>query len=262
VTTDDTVQVAGWNSAPNQKLVVTVRFLLATGPTILGQYVYPIPSDRSFFSFQIPLVNGYMLAVTADLFPTGATKAQRGQCFVYANIIRAGAIPQIEAFVLFSDYASADFSPSWPSYTNQSSLSGIGAIRSVVGTAPAPGQQVKEVVPSNARWLYQSIYLVFQTSAAAGNRNVGIYFDDANANTMFAYAFNYNQPASTQVSYSFGSGVGSPYISQPTGGILGPIPPFYADAGWNWQTNIAGMQAGDQITFVQYCVQEWVNPGI
>ena len=259
VTTDDVVVVAGWNSAPSQTLIVTVRFLIASGPTILGQYTYTLPSDRSFWTHSIPMTNGYMLAVTVDLIPTGGILAQRGQCYCQCNIQRQGAAPQIESFVLFSDYVSADLSPSWPSYTSISSVSGIGAIRTISGTTPAAGAGLNATVPTNARWRWHHIYFFYQASATVATRQVWLYFTDQAGNIFYYYVSPTTQAAGQGYNYSFSIGLG--FQVQAASSVMTSLPIIDSDGGWLMHAGANAMQAGDQISSPTYAVEEWIDPG-
>jgi len=261
VTTDDQLQVSGWNSAPAQQLIVSIRFLLSTGPTVLGQYSFALPSDRSYWSFEIPLTNGYMLSVTCDVMPTGTTTAQRGQCYVQANVLRTGTPTTVANFTLFSDYVSADLSPSWPSYTNLSSVSGIGAIRSIVGTTPGAGNNLSESVPTNARWRWTAINFTLTTSGVAGNRQVLIFFNDAASNTFYVFVVPYVQTATQQVAYLFSALLGSSQTTPAGGALVSALPEVWTDSAWSFHTGILGLQAADTITLPAFAVQEWIDPG-
>jgi hypothetical protein len=242
-------------------MVLTVRFLLSTGPVLLGQYTLNLPSDRSFWSFQTPLTNGYMLAVTCMLNPLSATRAKRGQCFVQGNVVRPGVLAGASNFVLFSDYISTDFFASWPSYTQRSSIDGRGYMFSLNQAAPAAGQGATVTVPSNALWIVQSFGVRLATSATAGNRTVQLIIQDWTGVGVFLDTCEFTQAASLTVTYTWGRLLGTNQTAIVSNfSVQRSLPDLRLLAASTVKFSVTGMAASDQIQVVQATGEEFLSP--
>jgi hypothetical protein len=260
VTTDDTLVIGGWNAAPNQTLIVSVRFLLSTGPTVQGQYSFTLPSNRSAFAFYIPLTNGYMLSVTLALQGGSSTFAQRGYCYCSVNIARAGTVFGIPSFVLFSDYVSADLSISWPSWTQNASVSGMGAGRSIILTTPAAGSNLSETVPTNCRWRLRYLSFNLTTSSAVATRQVVVTLLSPSSTVFYAYTPIVTQAASLSYNYIFSTGFGFQSSALQGTGVYGSLGEIVANQSWSFGTSVTNLQSGDQIQNPYCRVEEWIDP--
>jgi len=130
-----------------------------------------------------------------------------------------------------------------------------GRIRVIVGTDPAAGGDIMEVVPAGVQWRLISARAGLATDVTVINRVVRLICDDG-VNSFALLESNYNQPDSLTMSYTFadvslrGVGLGEAVISGiPAGMILGP--------GFRFFTSTIGLQAGDNWGAPSFMVEEW-----
>jgi hypothetical protein len=105
-----------------------------------------------------------------------------------------------------------------------------------------------------------AVTFFLSTSAAVANRNVFLQFQEAG--TPYSTILMNTTPQTAALNWVFTAGSGLTAITSPT--------QFYASASFSagqlmrqtdiMQTNVQGMQAGDQLSAPTYMYEEWQCP--
>lgn len=132
-----------------------------------------------------------------------------------------------------------------------------GRLRIIVGTDPAAGAEMSEVVPANKRWLLLYLRIFFQASAVAGNRAPSFQVDDGAGNI----------PLSMQNPLVIAASASAVLVLSPGGTETGPTTlanliysaPVRIElgAGMKLKTATGGLDAGDNYNAPVYQVEEW-----
>lgn len=69
---------------------------------------------------------------------------------------------------------------SWPGNASNDVIPGRSGIRSVIGTNPAAGQEIEEVVPNGQIWRILAVTFTLACDANAANRYIHVFFQDDN----------------------------------------------------------------------------------
>src|SRR5437879_938805 len=122
------------------------------------------------------LPRGVLVAASVDgNFPTTG-----GAMHVQVSLKRSGST----VAQLMAGYCHRSNQPTFPYGRNvpmQDYYSYPGNLLTQSGTAPAPGAEIADTVPSGAIWRLSAIEVALVTSAAAANRLVNFIIDDAQA---------------------------------------------------------------------------------
>lgn len=252
----DRIQISVINSDPAvTQLNIAVRLLRAAdGQTAYNLWIMPITSNRVATLAQFDVVEGYLLAIQCF----GNAGTTRGRCYVQASIVRGAGANVLGFNQPVSDYFSRNHNPTWPNGEYIASVESAGFARGVVGATPAAGADILETVPTGARWRLKSIRFRLVTSATVANRAVKFIIADTTNAPVSIISFNFNQAASITNDYSLGIGV-NPLVDPNTLVVMGPIPDNLMFAAFTWKTLTNNLQAGDQFSFVEYLVEEWIE---
>lgn len=133
---------------------------------------------------------------------------------------------------------------------------GAGLLRSIVGATPGAGADVSETVPAGVRWELLSFRLQVLASATVANRFTRITFDDGTATPFAEAAANAVACTASQTCvYAFGAG--QPNVTGQVIYVAGTPVGMRLSPGFRIKSITTGIQAGDQISGVQYLVKEW-----
>ena len=131
-------------------------------------------------------------------------------------------------------------------------------VRTVVGTAPAAGEQLIETVPTGKVWRPLSISVRFSTDATVSNRNVRLGFRDDTGAWFFMAPGEYLQTASLVIRYNFGGhGLSVVGLGSEPGILLAFPPAIVLNAGFRLQSVVMSGVAGDQWEAPVILVEEW-----
>ena len=130
-------------------------------------------------------------------------------------------------------------------------------VRTVVGTAPAAGEQLIETVPTGKVWRPLSISVRFSTDATVSNRNVRLGFRDG-ANWFYMAPGEYLQTASNTIRYNFGGhGLSVVGLGSEPGVLIAFPPAIVLNAGFRFQSVVMSSVGGDQWEAPVLSVEEW-----
>jgi hypothetical protein len=251
--------LAAAKAAPAGKIV---RVPLGPGQVIAHGVIEPsstqlvLPTTFTGQFIQVPLTEGYLLAVAANVLAANA----RGQTFVRAYVQRgAASLALTNAFeALFGDYCTINGPIGWPNGRLIFPTEGPGNLRSITVTPPGAGNEWSLAVPLGARWAIRSISSTLVTSAAVANRTPTLVIKDNSVHTLFQAGNNNNQAASVTDVYSYGPGVAIGQ-SGPTA-FQAAIPDALVLPGqFTIGSLTTNLQAGDAWGPIQVEVEEWID---
>jgi|SRR5579864_357111 len=255
-TGEDFLKLTVKNAAAGVTVTLTGR-TLAVGdlrPAPFTQTLVPA-TDRSDSTVTIPMPAGWL--VNAQVI-VSAGSPLTGQTWARLSVVHGNLSSAAELFTLASCYLTAKQPLSYPGTGVLNSLDGGGALRSITGSTPGAGANISETVPTGARWELLSFYFILTTSAAAGNRFLGLNIDDG-ANIYFTDSASLTQTASQANTYCFAEG-GSKAPAPFGAFVVGNVPSGNRlGAGHRIRTIVGGLLAGDQFTAPQYLVREWIE---
>jgi hypothetical protein len=240
-TGEDALEIAAYNSQSGVRIAVQGRMWHEREGIRPFRHTHVPNSDRtrSIEVFGLPF--GYLL--NAVVFAeAGAPRV--GQTFISLHVIRGGGQARVLLATLLQGYVTAEQELAFPGSAIESSLAGGGVPRLVLGTNPAPGASMLEVVPAGARWRLNSLYIVLTTSATVAPRTARLEFG-YEGNNIVSLGAAITQAASLDYGYTWGEGLPtSPAVS----GIYvnhGLPQDLWLPAGASIATNAVNFQPGD-----------------
>lgn len=252
---EDQLQLVALSNFANAQLQFTLRYLMPDGQIIPTVVVVTAPNAGVFAQVIQNVPEGFLL--TADFQST--TLLSAGQ-WVFGNITLSRGYPNTPtAFSeILSGYCTGRYNPSWPEWQPQRPLDGPGTIRTIIGTTPAAGTEINEVVPVNRRWELLSLRALLTTSATVANRQPLFAIKDAVGDIDFTSQSGIAQAASLAWNYTL-----APFGFPATQNLLEVSMPLFPKrilgSGYIINTSTTGLQAGDQWSAPRYTVLEWAD---
>lgn len=255
VTENDFLSFLFRSSTATTTLIIRTRILRKDGTITYSEDNFVGPTDRSSSVFFVRLTEGYLLGVQVS---NGGPSNVRGQTFIQGLVAHGQLTPTKSFQPLFSGYLLPGNILGWPGGIMQAGVDGPGWGRVVLGTIPAAGAEINEVVPTGARWRLRSMVFSLTTGAAVANRESQLFMLDASGNTFFGTPSGFSQAASVARNYEwplgstrFDGAVAARTVSPLCDGIL--------MAGYKIVTVTQNLQAADQYGQPQYEVEEWIE---
>lgn len=235
-------------------LRVVVRILLPDGSMSISSWDFFVSPTRVQNIFTQPLSEGFLLGI--HVYDT-AVAYRRGQCYASINVQRDTLANNIRPMRLVQGYVSYYSRLYWPGGGSEDSLAGLGNIRSITGATPAAGSDFSETVPGFTSWRLIALSYTITTSATVASRATGLLIDDGTNPILKTYA-SVGVPAGTVTNTSFAPGLitGSVNVTLQWAGFIDGL---RLAAGFRIRSIVNALQAGDQITQVQYMVEEWLS---
>lgn len=166
-TGDDLLRLTVHNSQVGARVAVAYRFKRRSdGRIVSNEFAYTPSSDRAAGSFDFALSDGYLLNATAYETSGGA---RRGQTYARLRVMRGSGAPRPLGTII-QGYVTLNQDRAWPGSPLEGALEGDGYIRGIAGADPAAVSEIREVVPTGARWEVLSLHAILQTSALVGTR--------------------------------------------------------------------------------------------
>lgn len=251
---DDSIAVFLRNPSISVTVNINYRLLRADGviisnvETLTGQ-----STGNAAIVKSISPNEGFLLSMELT-----APAVSRGQAFVRVFLQRG--TNQTNApldHLLLQGYVSNDDNLGYPQSPTESSLDGRGWSQNIAISAPGPGNNWTISVPTGVHWKLKAVFMQFQASAAAGNRNVAIDIFSTGVNVVAVTIF----PATIAPS---GAGVlcaapGLTALSSSTFQLTGLPEDLILLGGWKIQSQGIAMAAGDTFSQIQITVEEWVG---
>lgn len=233
-------------------LRITYRLLRPDGTIINANSTADLGLAGNMTLTSIRLTEGFLLSCgVGQLVALGSP----GRTYCTMGLVRGDPNQQPFSAVLFSGYLTAHRSLGWPGGPTEAEGSGQGFLRTIVGTDPAAGVEVSEVVPGGVRWRLISLVAALVTDATVINRFVGLWLDDGAS--VYFKSTGPSHPASNTIPYTFSTAA----IKDPgvlSGGTLMPIPiGIVLPAGHRMRTNTLNLQAGDNYGAPIFLVEQW-----
>jgi len=260
VSGQDRLFVRAYNSVAGAEVEVRGRLLLPEGRIFAFTRKVAPPSDRSLYDIDFPFdlpgdVNGAWLLNLLVVRSVGSFR--RGQFFVQLSLFQGSGQSGFRHCVLASGYVGHDIVVNWPGTGINSPLEGPGILRSVVGSDPAAGAEIVEVVPPGARWVLRGLRATLVTDVTAVSRIVSFIIDDGVAILLNLAGVTGHAASLTRYYHLAEYG----YQPAPVGSnifLAMPIRLCLFQA-WRISTLTANLQAGDNWGVPQMMVEEWIE---
>ncbi len=209
-------------------------------------------SNRTAASTSVNLPEGWLLG--AECKVTGGSTTF-GQVWGQLELVQGSGGTASPLQSLANDFLSANAPLIYPGGANVDPLDGAGNLRSITGGTPAAGANISETVPTAAQWELIALHFQLVTSAVVANRVVRVLLDDG-ANIFFESSAQFSQVASTTNFYAAAQGQNDRAVgSLNLGSSVLPIN-NRLNAGFRWRTLVNAIDAGDQLSGIQYLVRE------
>lgn len=254
VAPEDYLRVNAWSSIASAGVQLTWKLLLPNGSISSGLREVPSNSDRSLFSSDYRLTEGWLLSVIVNT----TNPMDRGRVYVTVQLRRGDpAGGNIGYHALIQQYISFISIASWPGRAYEDAFSGRGFVRQFEGTNPAAGAEISETVPTNALWRFISLRTTLVNSAAVGSRFPRLVFDDGSE--VFAeHLIGITTVALDTTVLCWAAGASQ----QGAGGLsatAGVANDLWLPEGYRVRTLTSGLQAGDDYNAPQLLVEEWLR---
>jgi len=255
VTPNDQLAVQLKNGQAGIGVYVCLRLLLPTGELKEIVETYSPAANRVSETYYITLPESYLLSATV----VGSGGVKVGACWVRAILVYGG--PKWHSFpvLLAAGYVAELSGLAWPYPRYIHPCEGPGRPRVIVGTDPAPGNQITETVPTGARWRLLTFRAQLTTNATVVDRLVFLGFDTG-TQVVWVSVPVFSQSASQTWGYHWAAGLQARSLAGAQ--ICQDALPDYVvlPAGFVIRTITAGMQAGDDWEAPNYLVEEWSEP--
>jgi len=251
---EDYINFRVWNSASGVRCSWSGRFITLEGILIplFGELTPSTDRTENYQYYQIG--EGWLISVQTGI-EAGAPR--RGQTFVQLEI-RRGRAGGKDHLTLCSNYIYLSGRETlWPDGKYDSSISGAGILRTILGTNPTPGNDITESCPTNARWRLYYIWFSLTTSSVTGNRHVILLLDDGANDLVKLYAGDVQAAGITRNYCVAHFGVDRTAVGD-TIQINLPREVFLFQ-GWRFRTYIDGRDAGDDLSAPRFIVEEWIE---
>lgn len=211
-------------------------------------------TDRLVNTVTVPLGAGWLM--TAQLVASAGTP-RRGQCFARVELVSGIAASADSLATILQGYVLDTSGLAYPGSPIESSTSGRGVVRSVLGTDPAAGVEISEAVPANARWRLIGVAYTLVASAAVANRTPILTIDDG-ATILWTSSSAVAVTASQTAKYRAAAGV--PFFTVDTREYQLPLPSdLILMGGFRIRTVTGAIDAGDNYGAPQLLVEEWIE---
>lgn len=252
---DTAIRLNAYASIAGVTVTVAGRILDEAGE--IRPFVFTVApgSARALATVDFQIQAGTLVSLVAY---ASAGTPLLGQCFVTVQLALGAGGATIAHDTLLAGYVSAAVSIAWPGSPIASPIAPPGVGRVVIGSNPAAGAEISEVVPTGARWRLLSLRASLVTSAAVANRLPILIFD--NGATTFAVApAAAVQTASLTVTYYWSVyGALSAGVSTFTNAML----PDYIVlmTGFRIKTATSALDGADDWGAPTYEIEEWIEP--
>ena len=263
----DLLNVEGvWLTGEDNLRLTTIGALAGAGIAIEGRLIDAAGRVIPFAERHVPNSNYTANATVHQMREGMLTHVQlrvtagavlRGHVFATLELVRGmtGALQPIAT--LLQGYVTANARLAWPGSPIEGSTSGAGRLRTILGTDPAAGAEIAEVVPASVRWRLLSVAYTFVASAAAANREPVLTIDDG-TNALWETSSGVAVTASQTAKYR--AGVGTPLATIGTRVYTLPLPEgLYLAAGSRIRTVTAALDVGDNYGAPVYAVEEFIE---
>jgi hypothetical protein len=256
---DEILQVVINNSVAGIAVALGFRMMMADGQVVDSQQTYKPTSDRAINTFTISMEEGYLLSV---IVTASSTPGKRGQTFVQIQQGRGNKNGLITpTALLIQDYVGSGFAACWPNGRISTATEGAGRLIGANQASPAAGANFLITVPANARWALRALTFTLTCSAAVATRNMQVQLT-VGGQVIFTGYPNANATASQTWTACLLQG-GQPMSSSTgaTSTAQGPLPITALLGGGDTITSrIVAMDASDQLSAINYEVEEWIEP--
>lgn len=254
---EDTLVVTAFCKLSGVTLAVRYRAIDLDGRPVTSGDNFAPTSNRLATTLTIRLPIGWIYSV--DIFAT-AGLPRMGDCYVTVDVVRGESAAGTVQQTLVQNYVTTSYKLAWPGSTSISPLDGVGSLRVIVGSTPAPGADIAEQAATSARFQI----LAFQSRLVCGigvaNRQPELTIDDG-ANEYYRAPSLAAIPASTTIRITWAPGMTNQISTSAAPGswIVTLGDQLYVPPGGRVRTLTQGIQAADQWDAPRYLVNDWID---
>lgn len=243
------LRIESWSNAAR------VLFLRGLAAGLPFSFAHTTNADRSIKSEDFT-INAYKLDMPEILSVQPETvPVRRGSCYVRITLLFEDAVIAI----LSSAYLTDSKGITWPPGVHEGSTEGPGYRYNLTGAPGFPGVEASVSVPPNTRWRVVAIRLALTTSAAVGDRGVGLRLSGGPVVTDYMVPDMVGQMNDTTVTYNWAIGGETRIGTVETLEVALKLPDMVFGIGGSITTDTKGMDIGDLFGASSIWVEEWIQ---
>jgi hypothetical protein len=254
LTGEDNFRLTTWGAIAGATVALEGRYIDCDGQTIAFAESQTPNSDRSAKTSVFPAREGLLFNVQLRA-PAGSVLVGGVGALLELVRGREGGVQPLAT--LLQGYVTSNSRLAWPGSPLTPLPSGPGRIRTILGTDPAAGIEISEVVPTGARWRVRAFAFTLVTNGNAANRTPVLTIDDG-ANIFYETGTNVAQTLTQAAKYRAAIGVPLTLF-----GALSYNLPLPSDlvlaAGARIRTVTGALDPGDNYGPPVYAVEEWIE---
>lgn len=257
LTGEDRLRVVSCNALVGVSLKVQWRTVNTNGDVVPNSEDHTPNSDRTVKTQDYELGTGSLLNVTVF---ANAAAPLNGQTYVMVQLVRGFGAAAIVLGTLLGGYVTRTQALGFPGSPIQSSIEGGGAIRTILGTVPVPGNSISEVVPAGARWEVFGITAVLTTGLGATPRSVYLVYISSGGALAYS-SQSTTVGASSGYTFAWGQGLvprDAATIAVCTSDLVQAL---ILLAGQTFQITATNLVANDQFSAPFFTVRERLEVG-
>lgn len=250
----DRLYVAAYSSVASLVVSFSGYFRKANGEVSEYSVAVNPTSDRAVTAKDIFFGEGFLLSCVAQL---ASGNANRGQCYVRAQIQRNTGTPAVKLHNVLGGYVTDDYSPSFPYGKIEGPLEGQGYVtRSAVSTAGGNGTTTF-TVPTGARAKVCIAHAKVDCDETVANRIPYCSLKEDDVFTFFLTGTGAIVALGT-LRTSWGIGIATSATS--AFGFQGvSLPDVTAKGGATFIIGVVNGVAGDTATDISFTTEEWIE---
>jgi hypothetical protein len=254
LTGEDNLRLTTWGALASAVVTVTGRIVSSDGRVTPFAETQVPNSDRSAKVSIFPTCEGILTNVQAFV-STGTSTI--GTVAALLEVIRGREGAVLPVGTLIQGYLNSATRRGWPGSSIDALVAGAGRLRVIVGTNPAPGAEISEVVPTGARWKLRSIRWTLVAAAIVASRRSVLTIDDG-ANVLWETSSAVDVTTGQTATYN--AAVGVPFFTYGTLLYHLPLPgELWLPAAARLRTVTANLQGTDDYGAPVYVVEEFVE---
>ena len=255
LTRDSYLYVNAYSQDGGVQMTLGAKILLPDGKIVPMQWVVPALSVGSGSYGPFPLVEGFLLSLTLQVYNSlGAL--QSGGIYVEAGLQFGASATAVNYRVLLQGYATSMARLNWPDGTQTPQGVPQGEIRQWSVGNPAAGADWSYSVATGTRTWIHSITAMLTASATVANRQPQFTLQDPTGNTIWSLAAIAAQTASQACQYNLGEALTLAQDVNKNFTISMPSEIYLAGTFKVFVTT-TGIQAADQWSGINIQYESW-----
>lgn len=253
IANNTSVTIFAWNAnVSTTDLAIRVRIMRTHGGVDVVTFRHLLTSDRVISQENLDVGIGWVLSV--QVFSNNSN-GKIGETYALLTIRDLKDVIDMQTITF--GYVTQIIQIGYPTPPKNIWTEGRGDVRAVVGTNPAVGAEILEIVPTNAIWKVKSFVAILTTDATVSNRTFQLIVDDG-VNEIFRTIAVNVQAASQVHRYVLTQSGVDQVFSTPNHVISWPLD-IWLTEGFRMRTIVANFQAGDDWGAPVISVEEYLQ---